>query len=285
MISLSVLLAFGTWSWAGDDIVTSASRPAVAGVTTLTTEATKVKFDTLKTQHIVVMAKINGKGPYRLVFDTGAPFTLINNRIAKEAGVIAKDDKSAALMFLGQMPQHKINSFEIGDMTVKDLKTVVMDHPTVALIDKALGPVDGVVGLTFFAKYKMTIDYEAKEMTFVPVDFSPPDILQGMMAVLQGPAKGPRVLAAAGLWGFSAVKPAKDEEAGVTVKQVLAGSPAAAAGLKPGDRLLTLDGRWTDSVADCFQAASFVKPGRAARLEIMRDGKKMELTVKVVPGM
>ena len=40
---------------------------------------------------MVVNVKINGKGPYRLIFDTGAPFTLINNKIAKEAEVFPKD--------------------------------------------------------------------------------------------------------------------------------------------------------------------------------------------------
>ena len=39
-----------------------------------------VPFELLKTQHMVVNVKINGKGPYRLIFDTGAPVTLINNK-------------------------------------------------------------------------------------------------------------------------------------------------------------------------------------------------------------
>ena len=47
----------------------------------------------------------------------------------------------------------------------------------------------------------------------------------------------------------------------MTIKEVLPGSPAAAAGLKVGDRLLTLDGRWTDSLADLYTAAGYVKPG------------------------
>ena len=54
----------------------------------------KTPFELLKTQHMTVQVKINGKGPYRLIFDTGAPVTLINNRIAKEAGVFPKDFRS-----------------------------------------------------------------------------------------------------------------------------------------------------------------------------------------------
>ncbi len=46
----------------------------------------KAPFETLKTQHMAVQVKINGKGPYRLIFDTGAPVTLLNNKTARETG-------------------------------------------------------------------------------------------------------------------------------------------------------------------------------------------------------
>jgi len=69
------------------------------------------------------------------------------------------------------------------------------------------------------------------------------------------------------------------------VKEVFAGSAAADAGLKAGDRLLTLDGRWTDSVVDTFTAAGLVKPGRAAVVVVKRDGKEVKLTVKPAAGL
>jgi len=131
----------------------------------------------------------------------------------------------------------------------------------------------------------MTIDYQAKEMTFVPVEFTPPDVLKGMLALITAPSAAKKVLAPGGQWGFCVTKDAKDEAAGVTVKNVLPSSPAAAAGLKAGDRILTIDGRWTDSVVDCFHAASFVKPGGAARLVVLRGDKELQLTVKVLPGL
>jgi hypothetical protein len=243
----------------------------------------KVPFDTIKTQHIVVMLKINGKGPYRLIFDTGAPFTLINNKIAKDSGVLPKDSP-AVFPLLGNT--YKVKSMELGGVKLENTQTVIMDHPTVKAIDEAVGPVEGIVGLSFFGRYRVTIDYQAKEMTFVPVNFTPPDALKNMMAKMSSSgAPKKAVLAPAGQWGFTVAKDAKDEEAGVTVEHVVAGSAVAKAGLKAGDRLLTIDGRWTDSVVDCFAAAASVRPGTGARVVVRRDGKEMELTVQVQPGL
>src|SRR5262245_28741025 len=46
-----------------------------------------VPFEILKTKHMAVQIKVNDKGPYRVIFDTGAPITLVNSKIAKEAGL------------------------------------------------------------------------------------------------------------------------------------------------------------------------------------------------------
>jgi S1-C subfamily serine protease len=93
------------------------------------------------------------------------------------------------------------------------------------------------------------------------------------------------VLAPAALWGMQAAKASDDDEAGVTLKEVLPDSPAARAGLKAGDRLLTLDGRWTDTLADLYAAAGYVKPGAVVPLVVKREGKEIELKVKPAAGL
>ena len=74
-----------------------------------------------------------------------------------------------------------------------------------------------------------------------------------------------------------------DKESGVTITEVLPGGAAATAGMRVGDRLLSLDGRWTDSVADCYTAAGYVKPGTEVRLVVVQ-GKEIELRVRPLPG-
>jgi hypothetical protein len=247
-----------------------------------------VPFDTIKTQHMVVEAKINGAGPFRLIFDTGAPDSLVNNRLAKEAGLFPKDFKKPVLALFGSMGQFKIKTLEAGDLKAEDLSVMVVDHPTVAAISDVVGPIDGIVGFTFFARYKMTIDYQKKVMTFTPNGFTPPDTMKAIMKMMLAPAaerNKPKVLAPGALFGFRVDKETSDEEDGVTVKEVLRDSPAARAGLKVGDRLLTLDSRWTDSVNDCYLAASYVRPGSTVGATVLRDGKEMKLQIKANAGL
>jgi hypothetical protein len=246
-----------------------------------------VPFELLTSRHMAVQVKINGKGPYRLVFDTGAPMNLINNKIAKESGVIDPKGKKSGFGLFGAMGAHEAKTLQIGDAKLEKVATVVMDHPTVMAISEALGPIDGIIGFPFFARYKMTVDYKKKELTLVPNGYKPGDYLEGMMNKLMDAqqSKAPKILAPAGLWGLSLGKESGDDEAGVTVKESLGGGAAAAAGLKPGDRVLTIDGRWTDTIADAYLAATLVKAGREAVVVVKRGGKEIQLTVKVAKGV
>jgi hypothetical protein len=244
-----------------------------------------VPFELLPTGHMTVMVKVNDKGPYKVIFDTGAPMILFNNKLALDAGII-KEKKAG---FFGNQGAVKVKSLEVGSRKADNVLAVVLDHPTVEAISKAYGPIDGIIGFPFFARYTMTLDYQAKTLTFVPNGYDPPDVMKGMEAVLtdmiSGKPKPPLVLAPAAQWGLVTAKAAQDDEPGVDIKMVLPASPAAAAGLNPGDRLLTLDGRWTDSVADVYAAAGYVKPGTTVPVKVLRDGKELVLKVKPTSGL
>ncbi len=245
-----------------------------------------VPFEVIKTQHMVVSIKVNGKGPYRLVFDTGAPDSLVSAKVMKEAGLITKD--APFIRIFNNHGNAKIKDLELGDLKAENVPCQVMDHPTVEAIGKVAGGLDGILGFTFYARYYMSIDYEKKLITFEPNDYEPGDVMKMMMARFSAPKAvrdAPKILAPAGLLGMRVEKAKDDEEAGVTVKDVLPGSAAAAAGFKTGDRLLTLDGRWTDSVNDCYLAAGFLRPGTPANAQLLRDGKKVQLKLTVRAGL
>lgn len=248
----------------------------------------KVPFDTLASRHIVVSARINGKGPYRFIFDTGAPTSLVSQKVAREAGVV--DAKSGGLMgaFFGAYGQKKIRSVTVGALTQDNVDVVVMDHPIVVAIAKTLDqPIEGILGMNLFGRYRMTIDYQARTVAFVPGTFVPVDLMQVMMTLLMpsiDEMQRAAVIGPRGLLGVRVTKKAGDEEAGVSIEEVYGGSPAARAGLKTGDRLLALDGRWTEQVSDCFEAARHFRPGGRVSAEIVRDGKKQVVIVETSSG-
>lgn len=243
---------------------------------------TAVPFEMLPSNHMVVTVRINGKGPYRLIFDLGAPVTLLGSKAAEAAGVIKADAPRAFL--LGTRGEAVINRLTLGDLEAKKVPVIVMDHPALKVLNSVLRrPVEGIVGYTFFAHYRTTIDYQAGELTFAPVDFQVRDLMKDLPGRLTGPKVAKTIhLAPRGLWGLVLDAPAGGiSSPGVPIRAVLPGSPADQAGLRAGDVLTSLDGRWTTSIGDTFAAAATVAPGRAVEVAIVRDGQPR--TVKVAP--
>ncbi len=245
-----------------------------------------VPFSMLPSNHMMVQATINGKGPYRLIFDLGAPITLLGNQVSEAAGVVKAD---APRSFLFSMRgEAEVARLQVGDLTATKLPVIVFDHPALKILGEAFGhPVDGIIGFTFFARYRTIIDYQANQMTFEPIEFAIRDLLRELPERLAGPKKvRRRVLAPAALWGLRLGQPAgRIDTPGVPITEVLPGSPAAQAKLKAGDVLTTLDNRWTTSVADAYAAAATVAPGHEARVVILRDGKEQILAIRPADGI
>jgi hypothetical protein len=244
-----------------------------------------VPFVMLPTNHMLVEARINGKGPYRLIFDLGAPITLLNNRASEASGVV-KDDAPRSFLF-GMRGEAEIDKLQAGELTATKLPVIVFDHPILKALEDMVGrKIDGIMGFTLFARFKTTIDYQARQMTFEPVDYEVRDLMKSLPDRLMGPKVAKhRVLAPLGLWGIRLGEPTGGIDApGVPIATVVAGSPAEKGGLKPGDVITTLDGRWTASVHDVYAAAADAQPGRAADVVILRDGKEMTLSVTPAEG-
>jgi hypothetical protein len=245
-----------------------------------------VPFEILKTKHMAVQIKVNGKGPYRVIFDTGAPITLLNNKIAKEADLKGGGPGSGSLPIFGMRGGSTVKLLEIGDLKAENTPVIIMDHPALKAVSQVLGPVDGIVGFPFFARYRVDLDYQAMTMTFAPTGFQPPDVLAAMMTMMMDTRTKPkRVFAPASLFGFSVEKAKGDTDPGVNVTSVVADSPAAAAGVKTGDRLLVLDATWTESVEDAYRAAAGVTTGQAVKAKLKRGAKEIDVIIKPAVGL
>ncbi len=68
---------------------------------------------------------------------------------------------------------------------------------------------------------------------------------------------------------------------GALVSSVEDGSPAAKAGLKPGDVILALDGKEVSGSSDLPPRVADLPPGTRAKLEVWRDRRRRELEVQV----
>src|SRR4051812_22887460 len=75
-----------------------------------------VPFETIKSRHMIVDVIVNGKGPFTLIFDTGAPATLIGPILAKEAKIPA----GGPWAVLFGKPEHpQIKTFAMGDLKLE----------------------------------------------------------------------------------------------------------------------------------------------------------------------
>jgi serine protease Do len=71
------------------------------------------------------------------------------------------------------------------------------------------------------------------------------------------------------------------QETGVVILDVIAGSPAASAGLETGDVILSVNGRMIDDPSDLSTMVADIPPGRDVILEAVQDNRRRELTVTV----
>ena len=124
-------------------------------------------------------------------------------------------------------------------------------------------------------------------MTFEPVDYEVRDLLKELPERMMGPKVArERVLVPSGVWG---IRPGRADRRPRCARRARRPRSMTArrpqrGGLKPGDVITTLDGRWTASIADVFAAAADAEPGRAADVVILRDGKETTLSITPAEG-
>jgi hypothetical protein len=128
---------------------------------------------------LYVEVKINDKGPYLIIFDTGASRSWIDTKIAKEAGLerIPKTDHVLALVY-GLVPAYgaKAKSVKIGDAEIKDVIFSVgpLDSTPLGSDEVDGRKVIGLLGREIISAFQITIDFTTRTMTFEPPDAEMP---------------------------------------------------------------------------------------------------------------
>lgn len=114
---------------------------------------------------IIVPVKINGKGPYDFVLDTGATFTCIDRSLAEELKLPDWDGPFGTVIIGGrggEMAFVKIDTLEVGD-TAKASELVACKLDLGPMQPPGFG-LKGLVGLNFLKSYRVTINFERNSL-------------------------------------------------------------------------------------------------------------------------
>src|SRR3954468_16820063 len=117
-------------------------------------------------KHVLVRAKINGKGPYNFILDTGAPALFVAEPLCKKLGI--KGDANHWGTF---------DRFEIEGGVVLEKVRGRVETPFQLEGMNGLGmagvEVHGMIGYDVLPRYRITIDFTRKKMTWTPLPYKP----------------------------------------------------------------------------------------------------------------
>lgn len=251
----------------------------------------EIPYRLTETNHIMVRVKINGKGPFNLIMDTGAPAVFITKGVAKKANVEVDDEGWA-----------KFKKFELeGGVPIEKAKARVEDlFQLDGMNGLGLAGVElhGVIGYNVLAQYRIQYDFTADKLVFEPLDFEPPQLVRlGAKDKAGGTGLemiGPMMKTMASLLGIKPnfeVVPRGfvgiefEEKDGIVVKKVLPGSPADKAGIKPGDRIEEVKNLAIDDVKDLRRALAKAGVGTKLKVVVKRGDKVENLTIELGRGL
>jgi Aspartyl protease len=111
----------------------------------------------------VIMVKINGKGPYRFMFDTGSPDLIkLDEAVFNELQLPVTDSVRAgdgSGINVKTFPVTTVSVLELGDYKVENINAMVRNYNQNPGVDK----IDGVVGLSIFKNVSVELNFEKNQ--------------------------------------------------------------------------------------------------------------------------
>jgi hypothetical protein len=266
----------------------------------------QVPYRLTDTNHFLVRVRINGKGPFNFLVDSGAPALFIATETARQIGL--KPPRNRFWTPIDRL------DFE-GGAHLEGLKARVED-PFQLVGMNALGlpgaSIHGILGFTILARFRLEIDPTKDRMCWTRLNYQPrdpvpehkPDKDGGAPLEIQAMnALGPIAKGLAFLMGkqpeeqerprgFLGLEWAEQVDAGRTylrIEAVLEDSPAAAGGLRAGDRLLRIKGRTIASLKEARAALAELQPGNPVAMLVHRGAAtgahELSLTLTAGEGL
>jgi hypothetical protein len=270
-----VLLASLPLLGRGDDVSRPDSKPGTAW---------HIPFRLTDVKHILVRARINGKGPYNFIVDTGAPALFVSTAVCKKLGVEPGKDGWGTF-----------DRFEIeGGAVIDRAKGRIADPFQLDGINRmGLAGVElhGVIGYNILARYLIELDFTRDKMVWTRLQFEPPlpQALEGkapggmeamaglakLMSLLVG--KRGRETRPRGFLGIELV-----EKKGTLEVVVVKDGPADQAGIQNGDCITHFQEQEVKSPDDLYRLAESIAEGDQVKLQVRRGNTSRE--VKVTAG-
>jgi hypothetical protein len=255
----------------------------------------RVPYRMTETNHFLVRVRIDGKGPFNFLVDTGAPALYVGTEAAKKIGL--KPEPEEFFTPIGRL------EFE-GGASLTGMKARVEDIFQMVGMN-ALGlpgaSIDGILGFTALARFKIEIDPTQDRMTWTRLDYEPKDPFvpraaakkqSGEMQAMN--ALGPLAKLAAvfvgkqpedqlhprGFLGIELVEASGE----LKVAGILADSPASGADVKVGDRLAKVGDKAVATLKAARDAVAEVRVGDKVALALLRDGQAINPTLTAGEG-
>lgn len=270
------------------------------------TQPVEIPFKLTATNHLLVRLKINGKGPFNFIVDTGSPAMILRVPVGKQLGLKADSQGVAYLDKLeieGGAELHHVMCIVTTPYQIEGMNAIGASG-----VD-----LDGLLGYSVLAKYRLQIDMMKDRMVWTPINFTPPPLVRtrggpmshagtrpttrptghdvrddkeaslestgGLLKIL-GPLIKPtvRIPQVRGMLGIELGADANS----VSVLKVLGGSPAAVAGVQPGDRIVAVNDRPVSSITAVQQATARTLAGQMVRLSLRRGNDPLNLNLALI---
>jgi hypothetical protein len=274
-------------------------RPVSAAPTTRpSTQPVSVPFRLTDTNHILIRVKINGQGPFNFIMDTGAPTMYVRIPVGKKLGLQPTTRGSATL-----------DTLEVeGGAKLNNVKCVVMTPYQIEGMN-AIGAsgveLDGLLGYSVLAKFRLQIDLSKDKMLWTPLDFDPPPLVSGRRPPGSKPGQvdqdEERLESTGGLLkvlgpfikpadippryrGLLGIELAEKGDA-VSVLSVLGNSPADKAGIVKNDRLISVNSQTVKTISDAQSAMQNTIGGQAVTVVLQRADAQLSLKITTGKGL
>jgi hypothetical protein len=244
----------------------------------------------------LVRCRINGKGPFNFLVDTGAPALFIGTEAGKAVGLVP-DERA----FWTPVDRFQIE----GGIDLRNVKARIEDPFQLEGMN-ALGlpgaQIHGILGFTILARFRMEFDPTDDRMTWTRLDYDPKDpYVPSDPALRQAPADvqamnllGPAMKLMSvfvgrqpedirlpqGLLGIELT----EANGRLAVAAVLPDSPAAAAEIHPGDLIEALANAPVQTAAQAHEAVSRLQPGETVEITLRRGDQQLTRNLQATSG-